>query len=57
MAVFQEGEEDELKSENILTKNSPLLREAQGPLAWAFSENEEFGQSNQVKTENLCCNK
>ena len=39
MAIFQEGEEGELKSENIRTKNSPLLREALGPLAWAFSEN------------------
>ena len=26
LAIFQEGEEGELKSENILTKNSRLLR-------------------------------
>ena len=31
-AVFQEGEEGELKSEKVLTKNSPLLREALGLL-------------------------
>ena len=41
LAVFQEGEEGE-----ILTKNSPLLREALRPLAWAFSDNQtEFFQT------------
>ena len=39
LSVIQESEEAELKSENILTKNSPLLREALGPLAWAYSDN------------------
>ena len=43
LTIFQEGKEGELKSENILTKNSPLLREALGPLSWAFSdENPQF---------------
>ena len=41
LAVIQESEEGgELKSENIITKISDLLREDLGPLAWAFSENE-----------------
>ena len=38
LAIFQEGEEGELKSENVWTKASGLLREALGHLAWAFSE-------------------
>ena len=33
LAVFQDGEEGELKSEDMWTKNSPLLREALG-LLW-----------------------
>ena len=44
LAVFQEGEEGELKTENIWTKNSPLLREVLGPLAWTFSEKSSCSQ-------------
>ena len=39
LVVFQEGEEGELKSENVWTKDIGLFREALGPLACAFSEN------------------
>ena len=38
LAVFQEGEGGELKSETVWTKVSGLLREALGPLALAFSD-------------------
>ena len=31
LAVFQEGEEGELKSENILTKNSSFVERGPGP--------------------------